>query len=205
MQTANKMESWTAKCVSWTTVLWQHSNRHLPLLVEIESKACEDQGEKRHKDCYGHRATVCTKGRMGRVITLRHVQTCSRRWGHTNNQSASRFASLRRKNNNKKTKHIFFLAYFFGVGKHSLKVFLALQDKVVYWGGCRICGVAQRWRQILGSEQNRENKTMFYLVFAVRTGRNLYPVWSLERRRWHRQVLQTPKKRVGGQVSDESC
>lgn len=181
--------------MSWATV---HCS-HLPLLVEIESKACEDQGEKRHKDCYGHRATVCTEGRMGRVITLRHVQTCRRRWGHTNNQSLHLFGrENKNNNNNKKTKHIF-LWHIFLVTKHSLKVFLALQTRLctevrAEFVVCRSGGDSY----ILWLRAKSENKTMFYLVFAVRTGRNLYPVWSLERRRWHRQVLQTPKKGVGG-------
>lgn len=36
------------------------THTHLPLFVEVKSKACKNQGEKRHKDCYGHRATVRT-------------------------------------------------------------------------------------------------------------------------------------------------
>lgn len=53
-----------------TTKLWHLDS---PLLVEIKSKACKYQGEKRHKDCYGHRATVCTMWWVRRIITFRHI------------------------------------------------------------------------------------------------------------------------------------
>lgn len=72
------------KCFLLTAlILWVTINAnfsaHLPLFVKVKSKACKNQGEKRHKDCYGHRATVCTMRWIWQVITFRHVQTCGRR------------------------------------------------------------------------------------------------------------------------------
>lgn len=49
---------------------------HVPLFVEIEAEACEDESEERHQNSDGHRTAVGTQLRGRRVLTLWHIQTC---------------------------------------------------------------------------------------------------------------------------------
>lgn len=51
---------------------------HVPLLVEVEAEACDDEGEERHEDGHSNRAAV--GGAVGFRVAERDVLSHAQTW-----------------------------------------------------------------------------------------------------------------------------
>lgn len=73
-------------------------NPYVPLFVEIEAQACEDEGEERHEDSDGHWTTV--GGAVGFRVRKRHILSHVHTWMETIHQYSHQYILLSCENSN---------------------------------------------------------------------------------------------------------